>query len=104
IFIRDSGWRRNAITWKRVRHIESLREALRLNSPDTLNAAAKALADAPRIVLFSIDLSSPVAVSIYGRLRFIGLPAAIEYDSHSQLAAAAEMRKGDVAVGISLSG
>src|SRR5690349_2249236 len=30
------------------KHIESLRETLRLNSPDTLNAAAKALADAPR--------------------------------------------------------
>ncbi len=85
-------------------HIESLRETLRLNPPEALTAAVKALARARRIVLFSIGLSYPVAFSIYARLRFIGLPAAIEHDSHLQLAAAAEMTKGEVAVGVSVSG
>ncbi|OLD61575.1 MAG: hypothetical protein AUI53_05195 [Acidobacteria bacterium 13_1_40CM_2_60_7] len=85
-------------------NIEILRETLRLNSAVALDSAAKALGSAPRIVFFSIGLSYPVAFSIYARLRFIGLPAAIESDSHLQLAAAAEMKRGDVAMGISLSG
>lgn len=85
-------------------HIKSLRETLRLNSVATLVAAAKALGGARRIVLFSIGLSYPVAYSLYARMRFIGLPAFIEYDSHLQLAAAAEMREGEVAVAISVAG
>ena len=75
-------------------HIKALRETLRLNTPETLEAAVKLVAKAHRTVLFSIGLSYPVAYSLYARMRFIGLPALIEYDSHLQLAAAAEMRPG----------
>jgi RpiR family carbohydrate utilization transcriptional regulator len=85
-------------------HIASLRGTMRLNSPEDLIAAAKSLGNARRIVLFSIGLSYPVAYSLYARLRFIGLPAFVEYDSHLQLAAAAEMTRGEVAVGISVAG
>lgn len=35
---------------------------------------------------------------------FIGLPAFIEYDSHLQLAAAARMHAGDVALAVSVAG
>jgi len=85
-------------------HIRSLRETLRLNPPETLTEAAKTLGHARRIVLFSIGLSYPVAYSLYARLRFIGLPAFVEFDSHLQLAAAAEMKRGEVGVGISVAG
>jgi RpiR family transcriptional regulator, carbohydrate utilization regulator len=85
-------------------HIRSLRETLKLNSPDTLTEAATTLGHARRIVLFSIGLSHPVAYSLYARLRFIGLPAFAEFDSHLQLAAAAEMKPGEVGVGISVAG
>jgi DNA-binding MurR/RpiR family transcriptional regulator len=85
-------------------HVESLHQTLQLNTPDTLNAAAKALGKAQRIVIFSIGLSYPVAFSLYSRLRFIGLPGFIERDSHMQLLAAAEMKKSEVALGISVSG
>ena len=85
-------------------HIKALQETLRLNAPETLDAAVKLLSKAHRTVLFSIGLSYPVAYSIYARMRFIGLTATIEFDSHLQLAAAAEMRPGDVAIGISLAG
>jgi RpiR family carbohydrate utilization transcriptional regulator len=85
-------------------HIKALRETLRLNSERTLDAAVKALAKSHRIVLFSIGLSYPVAYSLYTRMRFLGFPASSEYDSHLQLASAAELQRGDVAVGISLSG
>ncbi len=84
--------------------VQSLQETLRLNSEKAFSAAVRGLAGARRIVLFSIGLSYSVAYSLYIRLRFMGLPAFIESDSHLQLAAAAEIRPGDVAVAISLSG
>ncbi|MDE3179942.1 MAG: MurR/RpiR family transcriptional regulator [Acidobacteriota bacterium] len=85
-------------------HIKALRETLRLNPPKTLKRAAKFINGASRTVLFSIGLSYPIAYTIYAKMRFIGLPAMIEYDSHLQLAAAAEMRPGEVAIGISMAG
>lgn len=86
------------------RHVESLRQTLKLNIPDSIDAAVKSLLKAKRIVLFSIGLSYPVAYSLYARLRFIGLPAFIEFDSHLQLAAAAEIKRGEVGLAVSVSG
>lgn len=96
----------SAYTLHRVfqEHVNSLNQTLLLNDATSLNAAAELLLKARRIVLFSIGLSYPVAYSLYARLRFIGFPAFIEYDSHLQLAAAAEMSKSEVAIGFSLSG
>jgi DNA-binding MurR/RpiR family transcriptional regulator len=85
-------------------HVESLRQTMKLNSPSVLASVVEALLKAKHIVLFSIGLSHPIAYSFHARLRFIGLPAFMESDSHLQLAAAAEMGKRDVAVGISASG
>ncbi len=84
--------------------VRALQETVRLNSQETLKAAAMAIGRAHRIVLFSIGLSYPIAYSIYAKMRFIGLPAMIEYDSHLQLAAASEMRRGEVGIGVSLAG
>jgi DNA-binding MurR/RpiR family transcriptional regulator len=86
------------------RHVESLRQTLKLNSPDSFDTAVKFLLKTRRIVLFSIGLSFPVAYSLYARLRFIGLPAFIEFDSHLQIAAAAEINRGDVGFAVSVSG
>lgn len=85
-------------------HTNALRNTLQLNSAATLDAAVKALIEARRIFLFSIGLSYPVAYSLYARMRFIGYPAQIEYDSHLQLARAAEMGPRDAALGISMAG
>jgi RpiR family transcriptional regulator, carbohydrate utilization regulator len=86
------------------RHVESLHQTLNLNAPDSFEAAVKSLVKTRRIVLFSIGLSYPVAYSLYARLRFIGLPAFIEFDSHLQLAAAAEINRGDVGLAVSVAG
>jgi RpiR family carbohydrate utilization transcriptional regulator len=86
------------------RHVESLRQTLKLNTPESFHAAVKFLLKTRHIVLFSIGLSYPVAYSLYARLRFIGLPALIEFDSHLQLAAAAEIRRGDVGLAVSVAG
>src|SRR5579875_4028504 len=75
-------------------HIRALQETLRINSNDVLRHAVKVLANAQRITLFATGLSYPVAYSLCARLRLIGFPANIEYDSHLQLAAAADMRAG----------
>jgi len=85
-------------------HIKWLHQTLELNTSNAVHAAARSLLNAKRIVLFSIGLSYPVAYSLYARLRFMGLPAFIEFDSHMQLAAAAEMKRSEVAVGVSVSG
>jgi DNA-binding MurR/RpiR family transcriptional regulator len=85
-------------------HVKSLHETLQLNDERSFDAAVGALSKARRIVLFSIGLSYPIAYSLYARLRFIGFPAFIEYDSHMQLVAAAEMCKHDVAIAFSVSG
>jgi RpiR family carbohydrate utilization transcriptional regulator len=85
-------------------HIRALQETLRINSAETLRNAVRALSQARRISLFATGLSYPVAYSLCARLRLIGFPAHAEYDSHLQLAAAADMRSGEVAIGISVAG
>jgi len=91
---------------KRVleQHVESLHETFKLNTASALGEAVEVMLKAKRIVFFSIGLSYPVAYPVYARLRFLGLPAFIEYDSHLQLAAASGMNGREAAVGISVSG
>ena len=86
------------------RHVESLHQTQKLNPPQSFEAAVKSLLKSRRIVLFSIGLSFPIAYSLYARLRFIGLPAFIEFDTHLQIAAAAEIHRGDVGFAVSVSG
>lgn len=85
-------------------HTQALRDTLRLNSPATLEEAVNVLLKARRTFLFSIGLSYPVAYSLYGRMKFMGYPAYIEYDSHLQLARAAEMGPGDAGLAVSVAG
>jgi len=85
-------------------HIESLRRTLNLNRSGVINAAVKSILRAKRIFLFSIGLSYPVAYFLHKRLTFMGLAAVIEADSHLQLASAASIKRGDVALAVSVAG
>lgn len=85
-------------------HAECLRETMQLNSESTLQKAAGILKRAKRIEFFSIGLSNPVAYTASSKLRLIGLPCGAEIDSHMQLIIATQLKKGDVAFGISCSG
>ncbi|HVW85914.1 MAG TPA: MurR/RpiR family transcriptional regulator [Bryobacteraceae bacterium] len=85
-------------------HAQSLMETLQINSQKTLNDAALAIDRARHIELFAIGMSYPVAYLTSCKLRLIGLPASTQADSHMQLIAATQLRKGDVAFGISCSG
>jgi DNA-binding MurR/RpiR family transcriptional regulator len=85
-------------------HVQSLVDTLQINSQETMRRAAQALERARRIELFAIGISYPIAYLASCKLRLIGLPASTQFDSHMQLIAATQMRKGDVAFGISCSG
>ncbi len=85
-------------------HTQSLKETLQLNSSEKLKQVARMLESAGRIEFFSIGMSYPVAYTACAKLKLIGLPAATQCDSHLQLVNATQLKKGDVAFGISCSG
>jgi RpiR family transcriptional regulator, carbohydrate utilization regulator len=85
-------------------HAQSLTETFRINRQETLQEASRLLEKAHRIELFSIGLSYPVAYTARCKFSLIGLPASTEFDSHLQLIAATQLRKGDLAFGVSCSG
>jgi DNA-binding MurR/RpiR family transcriptional regulator len=77
---------------------------MKINRPETLHEASRLIERAHRIEFFSIGISYPVAYTARCKFRLIGLPASTEFDSHMQLVAATQLRKGYVAFGISCSG
>jgi RpiR family transcriptional regulator, carbohydrate utilization regulator len=83
---------------------QSLAETLKINPEATLQRVASALEKAHKIELFSIGLSYPVAYTAYCKFQLIALPASAQFDAHIQLIAAAQLKAGDVAFGISSSG
>jgi DNA-binding MurR/RpiR family transcriptional regulator len=85
-------------------HAQSLMETLQINSQATLRKAAIALERGRHIEFFSTGISFPVAYLASSKFKLIGLPAATQFDSHMQLIAATQLRKSDVAFGISCSG
>jgi DNA-binding MurR/RpiR family transcriptional regulator len=85
-------------------HAQSLIETFQINGQETLRRAAITLGRGRRIELFSIGISYSVAYLTACKLQLIGLPASSLFDWHMQLIAARQLRKGDVAVGISCSG
>jgi len=85
-------------------HAQSLMETLRINTEQALKDAALAIDRSRHVELFAIGMSYPVAYLTACKFRLIGLPASAQADSHMQLIAATQLRKGDVAMGISCSG
>jgi RpiR family transcriptional regulator, carbohydrate utilization regulator len=85
-------------------HRQSLGETLRINTEETLDRVAHALERARRIELFSIGLSYSVAYTAYCKFLLLGLSATAHFDSHVQLINATQLKAGDLAFGISVSG
>jgi DNA-binding MurR/RpiR family transcriptional regulator len=85
-------------------HAQSLMETLQINSEEILRQAAITLDRARHIELFSTGVSYPIAYLTSCKFKLIGLPASSQFDSHMQLVAATQLRKSDVAFGISCSG
>ncbi|MEW5979371.1 MAG: MurR/RpiR family transcriptional regulator [Acidobacteriota bacterium] len=106
------GWNREAreenplrvLEWGFERHLAGLADTYRLNGDEAFQTASQALTNARRIEFFSVGMSYAVAYAACSALRLIGLAASIQADSHMQIAAATQLRIGDVAFGISCSG
>jgi DNA-binding MurR/RpiR family transcriptional regulator len=79
-------------------------ETLQINSEETLSQAAITLNRGRHIELFSTGVSFPVAYLASCKFKLIGLPASSQFDAHMQMVAATQLRKSDVAFGISCSG
>lgn len=85
-------------------HVQSLKETLQINSGETFERVALAIEKAQRIEFFAIGLSYPVAYTACCKFLLLGLPAIAHADSHIQLIGATQLKRGDLAFGISLSG
>ena len=85
-------------------HSQSLIETLQINPAAQFERIAQVIDKSRRVELFSIGLSYPVAHTAYCKFLLLGLQASAHFDSHIQLIAATQLEKGDVAIGISLSG
>lgn len=85
-------------------HSQSLTETLQVNPTAQFERIAQVIDKSRRVELFSIGLSYPVAHTAYCKFLLLGLQASAHFDSHIQLIAATQLEKGDVAIGISLSG
>jgi DNA-binding MurR/RpiR family transcriptional regulator len=85
-------------------HGQSLNETLRINSQGSFERVAHALQRARRIEFFSIGLSYPVAYTAYCKFLLLGLSATAHFDAHIQLINSTQLKLGDLAFGISVSG
>jgi DNA-binding MurR/RpiR family transcriptional regulator len=85
-------------------NIKAVGDTMKAVDPAMVEVAARALADAGRIDIYGVGYSSFTALD--AKLKFVrlGLIADAYGDAHLQAMAAASLKKGDVAIGISHSG
>lgn len=84
--------------------ISGLQDTLTVVRTDMLCQAINAVKSARHIVLFGVANSAVVCEDLYCKLMRLGFLCSVYDDSHQQLTAAAHMKPGDVAIGISHSG
>src|SRR5688572_5001839 len=85
-------------------NIKAVGDTMKALDPHMVEVAAKALADSGRVDIYGVGYSSFTALD--AKLKFVrlGLTADAYGDAHLQAMAAASLKKGDVAIGISNSG
>jgi len=85
-------------------NIKAVADTMKALDPEMVEIAAKALAEAGRVDIYGVGYSSFTALD--AKLKFVrlGLIADSYGDAHLQAMAAASLKKGDVAIGISHSG
>jgi RpiR family carbohydrate utilization transcriptional regulator len=85
-------------------NIESLNDTAQVLDDEALAQAVDALTNAARIEAYGVGGSAVVAHDAYFMLMQIGLPIIALTDPHLQMMSAVQLRKGDMALAISLSG
>ena len=84
--------------------IETLEETLHILDMQELEAAAKAIKNAKKVVFFGAGGSAMVAHDALHKLLKIGIRCIVEEDADIQAMESALLEEGDVAIGISHSG
>ncbi len=84
--------------------IQMLEETLRSISMKEFRRAVEAIAQARKIVVYSVEDSNGVAHNLLTKLTYLGLDCRSYGDSYLQSVSASNLEKGDLAVGISYSG
>ncbi|WP_313558025.1 MurR/RpiR family transcriptional regulator [Miniimonas arenae] len=82
----------------------TIEETARVLDLEALEAAAEAVAAAPRVLVAGIGASGIVAQDLTQKLQRIGRHVLHSADPHVQLQSAALLEPGDVAIGISFGG
>lgn len=85
-------------------NIQAVANTMKALDPHMVEVAAKSLADTRRVDIYGVGYSSFTALDAKLKLVRLGLVADAYGDAHLQAMAAASLRKGDVAIGISHSG
>jgi DNA-binding MurR/RpiR family transcriptional regulator len=85
-------------------NIKAVGDTMKALDPEMVEVAAKALAHAKRVDIYGVGYSSFTALDAKLKLVRLGLIADSYGDAHLQAMAAASLKKGDVAIGISHSG
>jgi DNA-binding MurR/RpiR family transcriptional regulator len=85
-------------------NIQAVANTMKALDPHMVEVAAKSLADTGRVDIYGVGYSSFTALDAKLKLVRLGLVADAYGDAHLQAMAAASLRKGDVAIGISHSG
>ena len=83
---------------------EAIADTARLLDRAELGAVVDALVVAPRVDVFGVGASAFVAMDLQQKLHRIGLISFSWADQHAALTAAALLRPGDVAIGVSHTG
>ena len=83
---------------------EAILDTARLLDRGELGAVVDALVAAPRVDVFGVGASAFVAMDLQQKLHRIGLISFSWADQHAALTAAALLRPGDVAIGVSHTG
>ncbi len=84
--------------------IETLTATLQIINIREFEAAAHAILNARRILVFGLGSSAPIAMDIAHKFMRIGLDTSFYSDSHYQMISCCSISENDVVIGISHSG
>lgn len=85
-------------------NICAIEETVKLMDEESIKKAVEVMKNAKHIHLFGVGASALVATDLQYKLVRIDIPVSMYMDSHTQLVSATNIRKNEVAIGISHGG
>ncbi len=81
-----------------------LQDSLQTISAKNIEKAVKAIEEATRVCIFSVENSNTVSMDLLTKLSYLGIHCEFNADYYLQSIGAGHMKKGEVAIGISYTG